>query len=153
MLVRGALGLLALLTATIAGCNLVAGHLDRDDDEVRALHEAARSLVPHGARIVHEEESGCTELRAYPNCVRIDFDLRGTDGARVRETRKLLAAGKWRRAPGSPSLVYGRGNLRANVAIVPHTEEWRQDCAPSAFDEGDRYDRARCLDSVLVRFD
>jgi hypothetical protein len=152
MLVRGTLGVLVLLTATIGGCNLVTGHLDRDEDELRALHEAARSLVPPGARIVHEEESGCAELRAYPNCVRIDFDVRGTDAARIRETRKLLAAGGWQRAPGSPSFVYERDDLRASVAVVRHTEGWRQDCAASAFDEGDRYDRARCLDSVLVRF-
>ena len=151
-LVRSALAVLALLTVMIAGFNLVAGRLGRDEGEVRVLHEAARSLVPRGARIVHEEESGCMELSAYPDCVRVQFELRGQDPARARATQELLQAGGWRRAPAAPPFVYERDDLRANVAIVRRGEAWARDCASAAYDESDRYDRAGCLDSVLVRF-
>ena len=140
-----ALSLVALPVLGLAACNALVTRMDASHAEtVRTMHREARALVPARARVVYEQESACVELRSYPSCIIVSFDLAGTHGSRQQAIQKRLRARGWTPVPSRPSFVYERGDLYASVRVLRHGPVWEERCA-------DRNAPDDCLDSVLVR--
>jgi hypothetical protein len=120
------------VTAAVVGLDRVTASFDRDANDVRRLHRAARSLLPMGAKVESESEGGCAELAAYPDCVFISFRRESSREEALRETTRRAASEGWRNtgegwhARGGVMVVYERDGLRANVSIGDGADDYVQ---------------------------
>jgi hypothetical protein len=120
------------LTALLVGIDRLTASFERDANDVRRLHQAARALLPMDAKVEGEREGGCAELAAYPDCVLISFRRDSSRTEALRETTRRAAAQGWRdtdqgwHARGGVMLVYERDGLRANVSIGDGADDYVQ---------------------------